>query len=100
MAALQPPVRRRRRPRRGSLERPINARLYRNSFLIALLPVALLLATVAKPVSLSPPSSVRPCLRGAGLPGGGGSRLPPRPPARPPPCEGGGAAALARELAP
>ena len=36
MAALQPPARRRRRPRRGSLERPVNARLYRASFLVVL----------------------------------------------------------------
>ncbi len=36
MAALPAPrVRRRRRPRRGSLERPVNGRLYRASFLVA-----------------------------------------------------------------
>jgi hypothetical protein len=56
MAALQPPARRRRRPRRGSLERPVNARLYRASFLVVLLPAALLLATVTKPVALQGPS--------------------------------------------
>ena len=55
MAALQPPARRRRRPRRGSLERPVNARLYRASFLIVALPLVLLAATVTKPVALQGP---------------------------------------------
>jgi hypothetical protein len=74
MAALQPPARRRRRPRRGSLERPVNARLYRASFLVVLLPLVLLLATVTKPVA---------------LPG----------PTLPPAFDGDVAAGLARELA-
>src|SRR5262245_47171118 len=56
MAALQPPARRRRRTRRGSLERPVKARLYRASFLIVLLPLVLLLATVTKPVALQGPT--------------------------------------------
>src|SRR5262245_43775671 len=56
MAALQPPARRRRRPRRGSIERPVNARLYRASFLVVLLPLLLLLATVTKPVALPGPT--------------------------------------------
>src|SRR6478752_3879818 len=33
MAAPLPPVRRRRRPRRGSLERPVSSQLYRSAFL-------------------------------------------------------------------
>jgi hypothetical protein len=74
MAALQPPAPRRRRPRRGSLERPVNARLYRASFLIVLPPLLLLLATVTKPVA---------------LPG----------PTLPPAFDAGVAAGLARELA-
>ena len=57
MAAPQPPARRRRRPRRGSLERPVNGRLYRASFLVVLLPLLLLLAfTVTKPVALQAPT--------------------------------------------
>jgi hypothetical protein len=56
MAALQPPARRRRRPRRGSLERPVNARLYRASFLVVVVPVVLLLATVTKPTALQAPA--------------------------------------------
>ena len=55
MAAPQPPARRRRRPRRGSLERPVNARLYRASFLVVLLPLVLLAFTVTKPVALQAP---------------------------------------------
>src|SRR5262245_50015433 len=55
MAALQPPARPRRRPRRGSLERPVDVRLYRASFLIVLLPLVLLAATVTKPVALQAP---------------------------------------------
>ena len=55
MAASQPPVRRHRRPRRGSLERPVNGRLYRASFLVLLLPLLLLAFTVSKPVPLQGP---------------------------------------------
>src|SRR5262245_65996992 len=55
MAALQPPARRRRRPRRGSLERPVNGRLYRASFLVVLVPVVLLAFSVSKPVALQRP---------------------------------------------
>ncbi len=55
MAASQPPVRRRRRPRRGSLERPVDGRLYRASFLLVLLPLLLLAFTVTKPAPLPKP---------------------------------------------
>ena len=48
---------RRRRPRRGSLARPINGRLYRASFLVVLLAAASLLAfAVTRPVPLAKPS--------------------------------------------
>ncbi len=68
MAASQPPqgpptrgarsrsARARRRPRRGSLERPVNGRLYRASFLVLLLPLLLAAFTVDKPVPLQRPA--------------------------------------------
>jgi Peptidase family M28 len=55
MAASTPTVRRRRRPRRGSLARPVNASLYRASFLIVALPVLLLAFTISKPPALAKP---------------------------------------------
>ena len=55
MAASQPHARRRRRPRRGSLQRPVNARLYRAAFLLVLLPLLLLAFTVTRPVPLAKP---------------------------------------------
>ncbi len=60
MAAPQTPARRRRRPRRGSLARPINGGLYRASFLIAAVPLLLLAFTVSTPSPLA-----RPTLPGA-----------------------------------
>jgi Peptidase family M28 len=60
MAAPQTPVRRRRRPRRGTLARPINGSLYRASFLVAAIPLLLLAFTVAAPAPLA-----RPTLPGA-----------------------------------
>jgi Peptidase family M28 len=56
MAASQPPVRRRRRPRRGSLERPVNGRLYRGSFALVLPWLLLLLFTVTRPAPLARPA--------------------------------------------
>jgi Peptidase family M28 len=47
---------RRRRPRRGSLARPINGRLYRASFLVVLLALVVLAFGVARPVPLAKPS--------------------------------------------
>lgn len=55
MAASQPRVRR-RRPRRGSLERPVNGRLYRAAFVLMLPPALLLLLTVARPAPLAKPT--------------------------------------------
>ena len=54
MSASQPSVRR-RRPRRGSIARPINGRLYWTSALVALIPLILLSVTVAAPAPLAKP---------------------------------------------
>ncbi|HEX4520866.1 MAG TPA: M28 family peptidase [Gaiellaceae bacterium] len=54
MAASQPSVRR-RRPRRGSLARPVNGRLYWTSALVVLIPLVLLSVTVAAPTPLAKP---------------------------------------------
>lgn len=54
MAAL-PPERERRRARPGSLERPINGRLYRGTWLLAGLPLLVLAFSVARPAALQPP---------------------------------------------
>jgi hypothetical protein len=56
MAASQPRDRRRRRPRRGSLARPINGRLYRASFVVVGLALALLAFTVSRPMPLPKPA--------------------------------------------
>jgi hypothetical protein len=50
-----PPAPERRRSRPGSLERPINARLYRGTWLLVGLPLLLLAFSVAKPPALTPP---------------------------------------------
>src|SRR5439155_6185412 len=55
MAAV-PPRSARRRPRRGSPERPVNAQLYRGTWLIVGLPLLLLLFSVARPQPLSAPA--------------------------------------------
>jgi len=54
--AVLPPRPRRRRPRRGSLERPVNGRLYRGTWLLVSLPLLLAAFTVARPVALPAPS--------------------------------------------
>ncbi len=51
-----PPASERRRPRPGSLERPVNARLYRGAWLLVALPLLLLAFSVARPAALQPPS--------------------------------------------
>jgi hypothetical protein len=53
-AASPAPERRRSRP--GSLERPINARLYRGTWLLVGLPLLLLAFSVARPAALQPPN--------------------------------------------
>src|SRR5919201_1446837 len=55
MAAV-PPGSARRRPRPGSLERPVNARLYRGTWLIVALPLLLAAFSVARPSPLPPPN--------------------------------------------
>ena len=56
MTAPTLPARRRRRPRRGSLSRPINGGLYRASFLLAVIPLLLLAFTVTTPAPLARPA--------------------------------------------
>src|SRR4051812_6730557 len=56
MAPSLPPVRRRRRPRRGSLERPVDGRLYRGAFLFLTLPLLLAAFTIRQPVALPAPT--------------------------------------------
>ena len=46
----------RRRPRPGSIERPVNGRLYRGTWLLVGLPLLLLAFSVARPSSLQPSS--------------------------------------------
>ena len=48
MAALPPPAER-RRPRRGSLERPVNARMYRGTWLLVGLPLLVAAFSVTQP---------------------------------------------------
>ena len=55
MAAL-PPAQERRRPRRGSVERPVNGRLYRGAWLVVGLPLLVLAFSVARPSALQPPN--------------------------------------------
>ncbi len=54
MTATPRPVRR-RRPRRGSLERPVNGRLYRSAFLVLSLPLLILAFSVTRPGALPAP---------------------------------------------
>jgi peptidase M28-like protein len=56
MAPSLPPVRRRRRPRRGSLERPVDGRLYRAALLVVALPLLLATFTIRQPVPLQAPT--------------------------------------------
>jgi hypothetical protein len=52
-ATLRPA--RRRRPRRGSLERPVNGRLYRTAFVVVALPLLILAFSVTRPAALPAP---------------------------------------------
>jgi hypothetical protein len=54
MAATPPPARR-RRARRGSLERPLNGRLYRGSFAVVALAVVVLAFSIVRAGGLPPP---------------------------------------------
>jgi hypothetical protein len=51
-----PPTRRRRRARRGSLERPVSGRTYRGTWLLVAFPVLLAAFTVTRPASLPRPN--------------------------------------------
>src|SRR2546426_1930216 len=51
-----PPRQARRRPRRGSLERPVSGRLYRGTWLLVALPLLLAAFTVSRPLPLPAPS--------------------------------------------
>ncbi len=55
----------RRRPRRGSVERPVNGRLYRASFVVTILPLLLLAFTTTRPGVLGAPA-LPPSFDGAG----------------------------------
>lgn len=50
------PLAPRRRPRRGSVERPINARLVRGTWLLVGVPLLLAAFTVGRPLALPPPA--------------------------------------------
>jgi hypothetical protein len=53
--AASPTPRRRRRARRGSVERPVNGRLYRSAFLVCSLPLVILAFSIARPAPLPAP---------------------------------------------
>jgi hypothetical protein len=55
MQALRPPSTR-RRPRPGSLERPVNARAYRGTALLVAIPLLITAFTITRPESLPPPT--------------------------------------------
>ena len=55
MAALQP-LTERRRARPGSIDRPVNGRLYRGTWLLVGLPLLVLAFSVARPAALQPPN--------------------------------------------
>ena len=54
MAATRTPARR-RRARRGSLERPVNGRLYRGTFFVLSLPLLILAFSIVRPTVLTAP---------------------------------------------
>jgi Peptidase family M28 len=55
VAALQP-LTERRRARPGSIDRPVNGRLYRGTWLLVGLPLLVLAFSVARPAPLQPPN--------------------------------------------
>ncbi|HZQ89857.1 MAG TPA: M28 family peptidase [Gaiellaceae bacterium] len=56
MAAVPPAPQSARRPRPGSVERPVNGRLYRGTWLLVGLPLLVLAFSVARPITLQPPN--------------------------------------------
>jgi hypothetical protein len=57
------PVPERRRSRPGSLERPVNSRLYRGTWLLVGLPLLLLAFSVGRPAALHPQRNLPPAFR-------------------------------------
>ena len=53
--AVAPAPSERRRPRPGSLERPINGRMYRGTWLLVALPLLVAAFSVARPAPLAAP---------------------------------------------
>ena len=97
---VAPPAPERRRSRPGSLERPVNARLYRGTWLLVGLPLLLLAFSVAKPPALQAPN-LPPAFNGptaASLAQDLASRYPDRRPGTP--GARGAAAWFRRELEP
>jgi hypothetical protein len=94
------PAPERRRSRPGSLERPVNARLYRGTWLLVGLPLLLLAFSVAKPAALQSPN-LPPAFDGptaASIAGDLASRYPERAPGTP--GARGAAAWFRRQLEP
>jgi len=56
VAAVPPAPQSARRPRPGSVERPVNGRLYRGTWLLVGLPLLVLAFSVARPITLQPPN--------------------------------------------
>ncbi|HUZ99380.1 MAG TPA: M28 family peptidase [Gaiellaceae bacterium] len=56
MAAVPPAPQSLRRPRPGSLDRPVNGRLYRGTWLLVGLPLLVLAFSVTRPAALQPPN--------------------------------------------
>jgi Peptidase family M28 len=56
VAAVPPAPQSLRRPRPGSLDRPVNGRLYRGTWLLVGLPLLVLAFSVARPAGLQPPN--------------------------------------------
>ena len=55
MAATGPPPPR-RRPRRGSIERPVSGRVYRGTWLLVAMPLLVAAFSVSRPAPLAPPA--------------------------------------------
>jgi hypothetical protein len=100
VAADPPAPRSARRPRPGSLDRPVNGRLYRGTWLLVGLPLLVLAFSVARPPALQPPN-LPPAFGGADA-GAIASELALRFPSRVTGTPGAAAAArwFAQQLAP
>jgi Peptidase family M28 len=100
VAAVPPAPQSARRPRPGSLDRPVNGRLYRGTWLLVGLPVLVLAFSVARPPALQPPN-LPPAFNGTDA-GAIASELSLRSPARVPGTPGAAAAArwFAQQLTP